>query len=88
MGKHALPEGAATQSKYPWRAVLRTLVAFVIAIVPYVSTLIADLSTQTQNGALLAAAPIVAAVTRLLAAPAVDALLKRWLPPLAAEPRG
>lgn len=87
MGRHALPEGAATQSKYPWRAVLRTAVAFVIGVVPMMPVLIAASGIPQTAPGVAGALAISAAVTRLLAVPQVDALLQKWLPILAAEPR-
>ena len=87
MGKHTLPEGAATQSQYPWRATLRTVVAFLIAILPYIATWLGDSSAEAQTGAAAAALPIVAGVTRFLALPGVDDVLRRYLPIMAATPR-
>lgn len=88
MGRHALPENAATQSRYPWRATARTVVAFLIAILPYVAVALSDGSQQAQTGAAAVALPIVAAVTRFLAIPGVDEVLRKFLPILATEPKG
>nr|WP_312638514.1 hypothetical protein [Rhodococcus qingshengii] len=86
MGEHSRPD-EATQSLYPWRAVARTVVAFLIAILPAVLAALTDASTATQNTALASAVPIIAGVTKILANPAVDALLKSYLPALATAPK-
>jgi hypothetical protein len=86
MGEHSAVE-QSTQSAYPWRAVARTVVAFLIAILPYVAAALADASTATQSTALIAGAGVAGAITKALANPAVDALLKRYLPALSATPR-
>lgn len=77
----------ATQSAYPWRAVARTVVAFLIAILPYVAAALADASTATQSTALIAGAGVAGAVTKALANPAVDAILKKYIPALATAPK-
>lgn len=86
MGEHSRPD-EATQSQYPWRAVARTVVAFLIAILPAVLAALTDASTATQSTALASAVPIIAGVTKILANPTVDALLKQYLPALSATPR-
>lgn len=86
MGQHSAPE-LSTQSRYPWRATLRTVVAFLIAILPYVAAALSDASAEAQGGAAIAALPIIMAITRFLARPEVDALLKQYLPPLATTPK-
>lgn len=86
MGEHSRPD-EATQSLYPWRAVARTVVAFLIAILPAVLAALTDASTATQNTALASAVPIIAGVTKILANPTVDALLKQYLPVLATAPK-
>lgn len=77
----------ATQTAYPWRAVARTLVAFLIAILPSVAAALADASVETQSGALLVGAGLAATVTKVLAEPAVDAVLKKYIPALATAPK-
>lgn len=75
-----------TQTQYPWRATARTVVAFLIAILPSVAAFLTDASQTTQSGALAAALPIVAGVTRFLALPGVNAALEQYLPFLSAAP--
>lgn len=86
MGEHSMPE-VATQSQYPWRAVARTVVAFLIAILPTVAAFLSDASVGTTSGALVGGAAVAGAVTKILASPAVDALLKQYLPSLATTPK-
>ena len=77
----------STQTAYPWRAVARTVVAFLIAILPYVAAALADASTATQSTALIAGAGVAGAVTKALANPVIDGMLKRYLPALSATLR-
>ena len=60
---------------------------FLIAILPAVLAALTDASTTTQNTALASAVPIIAGVTKILANPTVDALLKQYLPALATAPK-
>lgn len=77
-----------TQTRYPWRATARTVVAVAVVLVPALPSIADELGVATYPvvaGGLAA----VAAVTRVLAIPAVNRALHRsgvlsWL---AAEPR-
>lgn len=75
----------STQTKYPWRATVRTTVAGVVALVSLLPTiaLVAHVDDVVWVGQVLAVA---AAVTRVLAIPSVDYWLKRYLPWLASAP--
>lgn len=92
MGAHSA-ETTATQSDYPWRAVLRTIVAFIVGVAPLLPAILAAAENANVPGATgLAAASlaVTGAVTRVLAVPGVNDLLQRygvtaWL---AATPRG
>jgi hypothetical protein len=73
----------ATQTRYPWRATIRTLLA-ALPLVPVIVAMLGVGSVPWVASGLV----VVAAVTRVLAIPAVD----RWLTDhlggvLAAEPR-
>jgi hypothetical protein len=75
-----------TQVRHPWRATLRTLVAVLLALLPLLPEILAGLRLDTtQAGAQTLA--VAAAVTRLLASPAVDGWLRQRAPWLAASPR-
>lgn len=89
MVPHGLGGGAEvsepTQSKHPVRAALRTTVAVVVALLPVLPEIAAKLGVVTVPvvAVVLAAA---AGVTRVLAMPAVEAALHRFVPWLAAQP--
>lgn len=76
---------AATQTRHPWRATLRTAFALLVA---GLSLLPEVLAAADLDGTVIGAQTLVvtAAVTRVLALPAVDTFLARWVPWLAAEP--
>lgn len=85
---HAIqPTASSTQSKHPWRAVIRTVFAFVVGVLPMVPGLIA--ATGASEAAPWAAGALAfsAAATRFLASPAVNVMLEKFVPWLAAEPR-
>lgn len=80
---------AATQTRYPWRATIRTVVAFVVAVAaatPLVYTAVAQQDPSTATGAAAVALTVAGSVTRLMAAPAVDSIIRRFLPWLAPDP--
>lgn len=88
MGKHA---AVTTQSQHPWRATIRTILAVVIALAamaPVVYTAATMQSPELATGAAAAVLTIAAAITRIMALPAVEAFLQRFLPWLAAGARG
>ncbi len=76
----------ATQTRHPWRAVVRTIVAAVIAGLPVVVDIVAglDLGATVVGAQVLLVA---GAVTRVLAMPGVEAWLTTYIPWLAAKPR-
>lgn len=77
-----------TQVRHPWRAVLRTLVAAAPAAIGLLY-LLPDIARQAgiaQVGWVTAALTVVAAITRVLAMPAVNGWLHRNVPSLAAQP--
>lgn len=80
-----MTQPAATQSRYPWRAVARTVAAVALALLPLLPAIADQLGIAAVPvvAAVLAAA---AAITRVLAIPEVDMLLRRYLPWLATTP--
>lgn len=85
MTQNATTPVPATQTKHPWRAVIRTAVAAAVAGV----TLVPEIVTAAHIGTVPTVAQIVAvsmAVTRVLAVPGVNAWLGTYLPWLAASP--
>jgi len=86
VSEQTTPQPVATQTRHPWRAVTRTVAAAIIGALSLLPTVAATAGIDS--------APLVAqslavtgAVTRVLALPAVDAWLRRYVPWLAAEPR-
>lgn len=82
----ATTQPTPTQSRHPWRATLRTAAAVVIALVPVVPQLVDHLGLSAYGWAATAVA-IAATVTRIMAIPAVNDLLRKVLPFLAADPK-
>ena len=78
-----------TQVKRPWRATVRTVFQFILAL----ATLLPFLVTGVYSGSDAAPAvvgqvlAVAAAVTRVMALPQVEAFLQRFFPWLAAEDR-
>jgi len=79
------PVPAPTQTRYPWRATLRTIAAAAVGAL----TLIPVVAVTAGLDTVPAVAQVVAvagAITRVAAVPAVDAWLRRYLPWLATTP--
>lgn len=77
----------ATQVAYPWRATARTAVAAAVAALPLVVVVLTDLHLHATvwGGWLIGATT---GVTRVMALPAVDGWIRRWVPWLAPQPVG
>ena len=81
MGRHCAESGQPTQTSYPWRATVRTALAFVLGVAPLAPALWAAASggEPAAAGSLAAAAlGVCAGITRLMAVPAVNAFLTRY----------
>ncbi|MDV6276366.1 hypothetical protein R3Q06_22975 [Rhodococcus erythropolis] len=87
MGEHSKPEDA-TQSLYPWRAVVRTVFALVVGFAPLLPVIVSASGISAAAPGVGVALAISAGVTRVLALPQVDAFLKHWAPWLATQPPG
>ena len=85
MGVEMTSPQTPTQSRYPWRATVRTILAAAVALLSLLPTIAAvgHLEAAPGVGQVLAVAAL---VTRVLAIPGVDEWLRRWLPWLAAAP--
>lgn len=84
MAKH---EATTTQSAHPWKAVLRTAFAAIVALAALASPIyeaIAQADAASATGWAAAALGIAGAITRVLALPAVESFLRTFLPFLAA----
>jgi hypothetical protein len=80
------PTPAPTQTQHPWRATVRTIVAGAVAAIPLLPFLVDSLgigAVPWVAGTLAA----LGAITRLLAIPAVNDWVVRYLPWLAPTPR-
>lgn len=78
----------ASQTKYPWRATVRTALAFITgaaAAAPVLYTAVTNENPELATGAGLTALGISAAVTRVMAVPFVNEWLTRL--GLGAEPK-
>ncbi|MFI5781214.1 hypothetical protein [Nocardia sp. NPDC051570] len=84
MGRHSLPD-APSQVRYPWRTVLRTVFQLIIGLAAAMPTLVGELGLPPTAG-VAGALAISAAITRLMAIPAIDDLLTLVAPWLCAEP--
>lgn len=85
MSKHL---ARTTQGVHPWRATVRTVFALVVALAamaPLIYEAIAQADAEGATGAAAGALAIAGAITRVLALPAVEAFLARFVPWLAAD---
>lgn len=88
MGKHSLAAGPslATQSRHPWRAVVRTVFAALVALAAMAAPIYSaatNNSPEAATGWAAVALAIAGGVTRVLALPQVDEFLHRFAPWLA-----
>jgi hypothetical protein len=75
----------STQTRHPWRATARTVLAAGLALLPLLPTIAATAHVDTVP--VVATVLVVAgAITRMLAHPAVDGWLRRFAPWLASSP--
>lgn len=88
MGEHtALP----TQVRRPWRSTVRTVFQAVVAgaaVAPSVYEAAAHHNADAATGWAAGGLAIAAAITRVMALPAVESFLQRFVPFLAAQPKG
>lgn len=81
-----MTQPAPTQTRHPWRATLRTVVAAAVGLLSLLPWIIvgAHLEGTVLGGQALA---VSGAVTRILAIPGVNAWVTQYLPWLAPAPR-
>lgn len=75
-----------TQSTHPWRAVVRTIFAAVVAfaaLAPALYTAATNGDPAEATGVVAGILAVAAAITRILALPGVERFLRRFLPFLA-----
>ncbi|HEY9251557.1 MAG TPA: hypothetical protein VIP06_02780 [Nocardioides sp.] len=79
-----------TQSKYPWRAVARTVFAGVVsaaAMAPLVYSAATEHDPAVATGWAGTGLAIAGGITRVMALPPVNGFLARFVPFLAASPK-
>jgi hypothetical protein len=77
----------ATQVRHPWKATVRTGFQALVGLAAMLPLLV-DASGVDETAAPVAGALVISgAVTRVMALPAVEVYLRRFVPWLAAEPR-
>lgn len=91
MGRHNLGEDsphptAASQTRHPWRATVRTTLAAAWGLVPLLPYIASSARIETVP-AVASVLAVTAAVTRVVSDPHVEAWIERYLSPLAAEPK-
>ncbi len=75
-----------TQVRRPWKATIRTVFAAVVALAAMLPLLVQASGLDETLGPVGGALAIAGAITRIIALPAVDAFLARFVPWLAADP--
>ncbi len=75
-----------TQTAHPWRATIRTIAAATVGLLSLLPYALADVNVPTE-GLVAQALAFMAAVTRVLALPQVNAWVTEWAPWLAPTPR-
>lgn len=88
-GQH-VAVATSTQQLYPWRATVRTIVQFIVTLAAAAPILYSAVMQQDAGlavGGFSTALGVAAAITRLMASPATDEILKKFAPWLASEPK-
>lgn len=80
------PSPAPTQTRYPWRATLRTVAAATLALITVLPFVFDALGVSSLPWA-AAFLGVIGTVTRVLAIPAVNDWLHKWAPILLPEPK-
>ncbi|MEV7962424.1 hypothetical protein [Oerskovia paurometabola] len=78
-----------TQEQRPWRTTVRTTFQAVLALAaltPFALEAVADGDPAQLGGGAVIALTVAGAITRVMAVPAVNTFLQRFVPWLAAEP--
>lgn len=79
----------STQTRHPWRTTVRSIFQGGIALAagaPVIYSAAFNHSPEQATGAAATTLAVAAAVTRVMALPAVDNFLKKYVPFLASEP--
>lgn len=76
-----------TQVTYPWRSTLRTAFQVLVAIAAVWALVIEAAGVDQTNTIIAATVTCAAGINRVMALPAVNDFIARFLPWLAAEPK-
>ena len=85
--RYALASAPPTQVRRPWRAMIRTGFQALVSLCAMLPLLVGASGLDEQVPAVAGAVAVAAGVTRVMALPAVEAFLQRFVPWLAAAPR-
>lgn len=77
---------APTQTRRPWRATVRTVFQAVVGFAAMWAVIVEAIGLDPEWQWVAASLAVTGAITRLMAVPAVEAWLRRFLPILAADP--
>lgn len=77
----------ATQERYPWRAVVRTVFEATVSFAAMWGLIVEALGLDETWAWVAASLAVTAAVTRVMAVPEVNSWLERYVPWLAAAPK-
>lgn len=83
----AVAAAPATQVRRPWRATVRTAFQLVVGLAAMLPLLVEAAGLEETAPVLAGVLAVSAAVTRIMALPAVEAFLEAFVPFLAAAPR-
>ena len=75
----------STQTRYPWRATVRTVFAFIVGLAASWALIIQAAGIDPGLEWVSGSVAIAAGITRVMALPAVDDLIRRFLPFLAPD---
>lgn len=82
-----IPRPRPTQVKSPWRATLRTVFQALVGFAAMWALIVQAIGLNEDWQWVAASLAVTGAITRVMALPAVEAYLQRFLPFLAATPR-
>ncbi len=82
MADHA---ATSTQTAHPWRATVRTVFAFIVGLAAAWALIIQAAGIDPGLEWVTGSVAIAAGITRVMALPAVDDLIRRFLPFLAPD---
>lgn len=83
----AVAAAPATQVRRPWRATIRTAFQLLVGLAAMLPLLTDAAGLEETTPVLAGVLAVSAAVTRVMALPAVEAFLEQFVPFLAANPR-